>query len=65
KDETQELHIRHSRFKNTYSATEHPQSVNDSEIYRKYYYAPIRSNTNALVAPITFQFSKALDFYTI
>lgn len=65
KDETQELHIRHSRFKNSFVATEHPQSINDSEVYRKYYYAPIRSNNNVSVAPITFQFSKALDFYTI
>ncbi|MES3695559.1 hypothetical protein ABFP08_10235 [Mammaliicoccus sciuri] len=64
-DETQEIHIRHSRFKNSFVATEHPQSVTDLEIYRKYYYAPIRSNTNTLVAPVTFQFTKALDFYTI
>ncbi|BDA82394.1 tail fiber protein [Staphylococcus phage vB_SsapH-Golestan-105-M] len=64
-DETQEIHIRHSRFKNTYVTTDHPQSVSDLEIYRKYYYAPIRSNTDKKVAPITFQFNKALDFYTI
>lgn len=63
-DETQEIHIRHSRFKNTY-ATNYPQSVTDLEIYRKYYYAPIRGNTDNKVAPITFQFNKALDFYTI
>lgn len=65
KDETQELHIRHSRFKNSFVSTEHPQSVSDLELYRKYYYAPIRSNNDVSVAPITFQFSKALDFYTI
>lgn len=65
KDETQELHIRHSRFKNSFVSTEHPQSVSDLELYRKYYYAPIRGNNNVSVAPITFQFSKALDFYTI
>ena len=64
-DETQEIHIRHSRFKNTYAATDQPQSVTDLEIYRKYYYAPIRGNTDNKVAPTTFQFNKALDFYTI
>ena len=64
-DETQEIHIRHSRFKNTYVATDQPQSVTDLEIYRKYYYAPIRGNTDNKVAPTTFQFNKALDFYTI
>ena len=64
-DETQEIHIRHSRFKNTYAATDQPQSVTDLEIYRKYYYAPIRGNTDNKVAPLTFQFNKALDFYTI
>ena len=64
-DETQEIHIRHSRFKNTYAATDYPQSVTDLEIYRKYYYAPIRGNTDNKVAPLTFQFNKALDFYTI
>lgn len=64
-DETQEIHIRHSRYKNTYVATDYPQSVTDLEMYRKYYYAPIRGNTDNKIAPTTFQFSKSLDFYTI
>ena len=63
-DGLQELHIRHSRFNNSFTEGVHPYSVYNLEIYSKYYYSPIRNNKNNRVAPTTFQFSKELDFYT-
>ncbi|HEC2155308.1 TPA: hypothetical protein R1907_001006 [Staphylococcus delphini] len=64
-DGTQELHIRHNRFDDLHVTTETAQSINDQEQYRKYYYAPIRSNSDDRVAPLALQFSKALDFYIL
>lgn len=64
-DERQELHIRHNRFDDLHVTTETAQSISDQEQYRKYYYAPIRSNSDDRVAPLTLQFSKALDFYIL
>lgn len=63
--ENQELHIRHTRYKNDYVYTNTPFSIYDLELYRKYYYAPIRNNTDKNIAPTSFQFTKALDFYTL
>lgn len=64
-DERQELHIRHNRFDDLHVTTETAQSISDQEQYRKYYYAPIRSNSDDRVAPLALQFSKALDFYIL
>lgn len=63
-DGLQEIHIRHSRFNNSFTEGVNPYSVYNLELYSKYYYSPIRNNKNSRVAPTTFQFSKELDFYT-
>lgn len=64
-NERQELHIRHNRFDDLHVTTETAQSISDQEQYRKYYYAPIRSNSDDRVAPLSLQFSKGLDFYIL
>lgn len=64
-DETQEVHIRYTRFNEGYIGTNPTElTVSDQPQYRKIYYAPIRFNKDFSVKPTSVQFSKGIDFYT-
>ena len=64
-DETQEVHIRYTRFNEGYIGTNPTElTVSDQPQYRKIYYAPIRLNKDSDVKPTSVQFSKGIDFYT-
>lgn len=58
----QQVHTRYSRFNNEYIGAPEASSISRSKPYHKLYYAPIR-NTNELIYPDVFQFSRAIDFY--
>ncbi|PNZ97776.1 hypothetical protein CD133_10135 [Staphylococcus massiliensis CCUG 55927] len=62
-DTKQEMHIRHNRFDDLHVNSPEAQSFSDQPQYCKYYYAPIRQNNDANVAPTALQFGKSLDFY--
>lgn len=58
----QQVHTRYSRFNNEYVGDSKASSISRATSYHKLYYAPVR-NTDELIYPSVFQFSRAIDCF--
>lgn len=58
----QQVHTRYSRFNNEYVGDTKASSISRAAPYHKLYYAPVR-NTDELIYPSVFQFSRAIDCF--